>query len=216
MEEQLPRVDNNNNNNDIRPSRVNNNINNNVQPVNNNPNNNVRPPKVLRQRATIHQQKYAQGTRIYRIFGEPNRLVEHRGYICDFDKKEGYYKVKYQDGATEDETETMLHKTKRNINILQALSATNHERIIEEYTTMETIYTPPSQFSGKFAKAMKCVEMIALEAVNMGFDTVGDQVYKWANIVIDKETGDVMDLKKLLNHPKYTETWTRAAANEYG
>ena len=25
-----------------------------------------------------------------------------------------------------------------------------------------------------------------------------------------------MNLEKLLKHPKYTETWTRAAANEYG
>ena len=25
-----------------------------------------------------------------------------------------------------------------------------------------------------------------------------------------------MNLKKLMKYPKYTETWTRAAANEYG
>ena len=25
-----------------------------------------------------------------------------------------------------------------------------------------------------------------------------------------------MDLKKLSKHPKYTETWTRVASNEYG
>ena len=25
-----------------------------------------------------------------------------------------------------------------------------------------------------------------------------------------------MNLKKLLKHPKYTETWTKAASNEYG
>ena len=64
----------------------------------------------------IHQQKHPQGTRVYHIFGEPNRLVKHLGYICDFDKKEGYYKVKYQDGNTEEyeekEIETMLRPTK--------------------------------------------------------------------------------------------------------
>ena len=62
----------------------------------------------------------------------------------------------------------------------------------------------------------ECVEMMALEAVNKGFGTIGDQNYKYANVVIDEETGDVMNLKKLLKHPKYTETWTRAAANKYG
>ena len=58
--------------------------------------------------------------------------------------------------------------------------------------------------------------MMALEAVKTGFGTIGDQNHKYANVIIDKETGDVMNLKKLLKHPKYTETWTRAAANEYG
>ena len=102
----------------------------------------------------------------------------------------------------------MLHKTKNNNNIMRALAATKHKQIIEEYATMELIYTPPSQFLGGFSKAMECVEMMVLEAVNKGFRTVEAQDYKWANIVIDEETGDVMDLKKLLKHPKYTEVWT--------
>ena len=127
--------------------------------------------------------------------------------------------MKYQDRYTEEYNEeemgTMLRKTKRDTNILRALSAKKHERIIEEYASMETIYTPPSQFLGGFSKAMEYVEMVVLEAVNTGFGTVGAQDYKCANVVIDKETGDVMDLKKLLKHPKYTETWKRTAANEY-
>ena len=53
---------------------------------------------------------------MYSIFGEPNRLIEYQGYICDFNKKEEHYKVKYQDGDTEEYEEeeigTMLHKTK--------------------------------------------------------------------------------------------------------
>ena len=110
----------------------------------------------------------------------------------------------------------MLHKTKTTTNIIQAMAAINHERIIEQYATMETIYTPPLQYSGEYFKAMECIEMMALEAVNKGFGDVGSQDYKWANVVIDKETGCVIDLKKLLKHPKYTKTWTRAASNEYG
>ena len=38
--------------------------------------------------------------------------------------------------------------------------------------------------------------MMALEAVNIGFGTVGAQDYKWAHAVIDEETGEVMNLKK--------------------
>ena len=50
----------------------------------------------------MHNQNHSRGTRVYRIFGEPTRLVEHQGYICDFDDKEEYYKVKCQDGDTEE------------------------------------------------------------------------------------------------------------------
>ena len=125
---------------------------------NNNANNDVPPTRVLRPRVKVHQQKYARGTIVYRIFGEPNRLVEHRGYISDFDKEEGYYNVKYQDGDNKeyakDEIGTTLHKAKKKKNIMRALAATKHERIIEQYATMETIYTPPSQFSEGFSKAM--------------------------------------------------------------
>ena len=80
VEAQRPRVDNNNNNNDVQPPRV-----------NTNTNNDVSPPRVLRPRAKEHQQKYSRGTRLYGIVGEPNRLVEHWGYISDLDKKEEYY-----------------------------------------------------------------------------------------------------------------------------
>ena len=121
-----------------------------------------------------------------------------------------YYKVKYQDGDTEEytgeEIGKMLHKTKRNTYILRALPATKRERSIEEHASMETIYIPPSQFLGELSKVMEYVEIIALEAVNTGFGTVRSQEYKWAKMTIDKETEDAVDLNKLLKHPKYTET----------
>ena len=68
--------------------------------VNNNDNNdnndNNGTARVLRLQTQTHLQKYSQGTRVYRIFGEIDRLKEHQGYVCDFDEKEGYYKVKYE------------------------------------------------------------------------------------------------------------------------
>ena len=60
---------------------------------------------------------------------------------------------------------------------------------------MESIYTPPSQFSGGFSKAMECVEMMTLAAINKRFGEIGAQKYRWVNAVIDEETGDVIDLK---------------------
>ena len=108
----------------------------------------------------------------------------------------------------EKEIKTMLCPTEQNTNILRILAATKHEQIIEKYATMEIVYTPPSQFSGGFSTAMECIEMMALEAINKRFKTISPQDYKWANTVIGEETGDVMNLKKLMRHPKYTETWT--------
>mmetsp|Transcript_39248 Transcript_39248/g.42544 ORF Transcript_39248/g.42544 Transcript_39248/m.42544 type:complete len:111 (+) Transcript_39248:166-498(+) len=70
---------------------------------------------------------------------------------------------------------------------------------------MEMTYTPASRFSGGFTKAMEYIEMIVLEAANTGFGTIGAQDYKWANVVIDEETGVFVDLKKLLKHPKHTQ-----------
>ena len=107
----------------------------------------------------------------------------------------------------------MFHKTKAITNIIQAMAAIKGERIIKQFATMDT---PPLQYSRGYSKAMECIEMMALEAVNNGFGDIGSQDYKWANIVIDKETGNVMDLEKLLKHPKYIKTWTRAASNEFG
>ena len=43
---------------------------------------------------------------------------------------------------------------------------------------------------------MEFVKMMALEAINKGFKKVGAQEYKWISLVIDEETGDVMNLKK--------------------
>ena len=89
----IPRVHNNNNNNNT------NNGDNSRPRVNNNGNGTAR---MLRPRQQVHNQNYSQGTQVYRIFREPIRLVEHLGYIYDFDEKKGCYKVKYLDGDIEE------------------------------------------------------------------------------------------------------------------
>jgi hypothetical protein len=56
----------------------------------------------------------------------------HQGYICGFDTKEGYYKIKYQDGdieeATEHEIDHMLRKPNKT-SMARALSATSYDRV---------------------------------------------------------------------------------------
>ena len=190
---QRPRVGNNNNNNNsnnVRPPRVD----------NTNTKTYVPPPRVLTPRATVHKQKYTRATRVYRIFGKPNRLVEHRGYISDCDKIEEYYNLHYQDVDNKEYIEekigTMLRPTERNTNIMRVLAATKHALIIKTYVKKETIYSPPSQFSKGFSKAMECLEMMALEAVNTEFGAFGGPHYHYANLFIDEEKGNVMNLKK--------------------
>jgi hypothetical protein len=66
----------------------------------------------LRTRAKQFKQAHKMNTAIYRIFCDDGTL--HQGYICGFDTKEGYYKIKYRDGnieeATEEEVDRMIKK----------------------------------------------------------------------------------------------------------
>lgn len=50
----------------------------------------------------------------------------------------------------------------------------------------------------------------------MGLTETPYQGYKYANRVIDQESGKAMEYKDLLNHDRYKETWSRAGVNEYG
>jgi hypothetical protein len=67
-------------------------------------------------------------TTVYRIFCDDGAL--HQGYICGFDTKEGYYKIKYQDGdieeATEEEIDRMLKKPNKT-SMARALSTTRFD-----------------------------------------------------------------------------------------
>ena len=42
---------------------------------------------------------------------------------------------------------------------------------------------------------MECIEMMALKAINDGFGGIVSQHYQFANVIIDEETDNVMDLK---------------------
>jgi hypothetical protein len=98
-------VNSNNNIND------NNNINgvDNVTPGEENSGENS-PRRRLRQRIIRKTQKLKLNTTVYKIFEDKI----HQGYICEFDPKDGFYKIKYQDGdikeGTKEEISCLLKK----------------------------------------------------------------------------------------------------------
>ena len=158
-------------------------------------------------------QNHRLHTAVYKIF----EGGIHQGYICGFDKKEGYYKIKYQDGdieeADEHEVTKLLTKPNRTT-MAQALSATRFERMHAEYCKTEERMPIQSNFSNGFGKAVAF-----LDYTQGGIDDAyipAQQSYKFANTVIDEETGKSMEYRDLLKDPKHREDWSRAAANEFG
>jgi hypothetical protein len=94
----------------------------------------------------------------------------------------------------------------------QALSATRFERAHAQYCKTEERMPIRSHFLNGYGKAVAILEY---QGINDSF--VPNQDYKYrACAVIDKETGKSMEYRVLLKEPKHRETWSRAAANEFG
>ena len=163
--------------------------------------------RVLRPRVAMKHQVYSRGTRTYKSFN--NKY--HRGYICDFDSKEGYYKVRYEDGDVadydEDEIKSMLHKPNNN-NIREAMASTRFERVQAAYAKTKSEYSKPSMYSAGYARGIEIIEMGLTETPYQG--------YKYASVVIDEETGKAMEYRDLLKDERHSDTWAKAGANEYG
>jgi hypothetical protein len=154
-------------------------------------------------------------TTVYRIFCDDGTL--HQGYICGFDPKEGYYKIKYQDGdieeATEEEVDRMIKKPNKT-SMARALSATSYDRVYSQYCKTESRMPIASKFSNGFGKAVAFLDYMGGKEDAFIPDK---QEYKYrACAVINEETGKSMEYKDLLKDPKYREDWSRAAANEFG
>jgi hypothetical protein len=170
--------------------------------------------RTLRTRATKKNQAHKMNTTVYRIFCDDGEI---QGYTCGFDTKEGYYKIKYQDGdieeATEAEIDRMLRKPNKT-SLARALSATRFDRIHEQYCRTLSRMPIASKFSNGFGKAVAILDYMG------GKEDVfipDRQEYKYrADAVINEETGKSMEHKDLLKDPKYREDWSRAAANEFG
>ena len=107
--------------------------------------NNYNSGQKLRPQPQPIPQKYSRGTTVYKQF--QNKY--HQGYICDYNSKEGYYKVrlKNEDSVEYDHEQiaTMLHKLDKN-NLIQALSAVQFDRIQAQYSKTQSTYNEPSIF----------------------------------------------------------------------
>ena len=81
----------------------------------------------------------------------------------------------------------MMHKP-NHTSIIQALSATQHKRVKAEYINTQASFKIPSKFSNGYSKAIEMIE--ANQHLNQGLLFQG---YKYANAVIDKETGKALE-----------------------
>ena len=105
-----------------------------------------------------HLQIYSRGMNVYKKFG----TKYHRGIIRDFDAKEGYYKVKNNDGDTEEytkeEIKNMLHKSDES-NMQESMKVTRHERVEANYCKIQLEYNPKNVGSvARWSNAMNWIE----------------------------------------------------------
>jgi hypothetical protein len=157
-------------------------------------------------------QKLTLNTTVYKIFEDEI----HTGYICEFDPRDGFYKIKYQDGDIEEGTEEGISRLLKRPNQTawkQALSATIFERAHAQYCKTEERMPIRSHFLNWYGKAVAILEY---QGINDSFvPTLQDYKYR-ACAVIDEEIGKSMEYRDLLKDPKHRETLSRAAANEFG
>jgi hypothetical protein len=96
-------------------------------------------------------------TAVYKIFEDKI----HTRYICEFDHRDGFYRIKYQDGDIEEGTEeeiTRLLKKPNQTAWKQALSATIFERAHAKYCKTEERMPIRSHFLNGYGKAVAILE----------------------------------------------------------
>jgi hypothetical protein len=134
----------NNNKKTTSTQNINDNINNNINEENNEDTTPNR--RQLRKRIIPKTQKLKLNTTVSKIFEDKI----HQGYICGFDPKDGFYKIKYQDGDIEEGTKEEISRLLKKPNQTawkQALSATIFERAHAQYCKTEEHMPIQSHFS---------------------------------------------------------------------
>ena len=149
------------------------------------------------------------------MFDGPNgRLVCHQGIITNFNTVVGYYKVWYDDNNNTEEYDEeqigMMRHKPNYTNIAQALSATRHKQVKAEYMNTQASFNIPTKFSNGYSKAIEMIE--ATQHLNEGLLFQG---YKYANSVIDEETGRALEYWHLIQDLKYKKVWSEAGCKEF-
>jgi hypothetical protein len=102
-------------------------------------------------------QKLKLNMTVYKIFQDKI----HTGYICEFDPKDGFYKIEYQDGDMEEGSEEEISQLLKEPNQTawkQALSAIIFERGHAQYCKTEERMPIRSHFSNGYGKAVAILE----------------------------------------------------------
>ena len=94
------------------------------------------------------------------------------------------------------------------------MAATKHEWVEAQYIWTNLTYklAPIGTVSG-FKNAMDWIEY---QELNQDNNNPMFQGYKYANAVLDEESGCMLELRDLLKHPKHSKIWNIAAYKEYG
>jgi hypothetical protein len=115
------------------------------------------PRRRLRKKIIPKPQKLKLNRTVYKIFEDKI----HTGYICEFDPRDGFYKIKYQDRDIEEGTEEEISRLLKKPNQTawkQALSVTIFERAHAQYCKTEERMPIRSHFSNGYGKAVAILE----------------------------------------------------------
>ena len=79
------------------------------------------------------------------------------------------------------------------------------------------ILKPPKYIDDSIAARVRKRRLLSQTTVK---DSIADRVARQrrdaAHAVLDQETGELLEYRRLLKHPRFKEIWNRSAADEFG
>ena len=166
------------------------------------------PPRVARPR--IQPLPYPNGTVIAKVFDN----TVYNGTIHHHDARRNLYKIIYTDGDSEELTHSEVAKELH----LEKKRLSKPARLLthaDPWTTQQS----GRRRSPRITKLHSAGFCNAANNLSPNwYDAVADirQPYKYANSVLDKETGKQLEYRQLINHPRLKTAWLHAGGNEFG
>jgi hypothetical protein len=157
----------------------------------------IKPPKYVTRSTTAATLVYINRTIISRRF----RDGIHEGEIKQYDPKEKYYKVLYQDGDTEEMTQrySSAHET-----------ALLWSHVINKIDSISTNIDQPSLSSNGYDKGVQMLERLQhTNSINTAFAAGG--------AIWDEELNKMAKYRDLINHNNAAtkDRWLRSGENEF-